>query len=697
MGTISGPFSIPDGLIYHIDPANPKSYIGTGTTIYDLSGNGNTSNFTNGALYQNYQKGVVNVDGIDDYISTPLFNLTSPITVSAWVKNVINEGIVFSASGGGVGYGNGEYIFYYENKTIVIQGANSGAKYYQFPQLNLNQWSNLVMTRDASNNMSVYLNGIGSTTGAQNYSNTLQMNQIGRYSAFYNQYNVKGSIGEVKIYNRVLSASEVLQNYNASKKRYLPEENYLTSNLVVNLDFGDSRCYPGTGNTAYDLSGFGHTASLVNGAAYSSLYGGNILCDGTNDYIEAVTTSVLDFGTNNFSVEYWYRKTEWTTNFENIWGPNIWSAGDNASTNEWTLGIGQGAVSTPGIGESVAFGLQIQSFGIYATPQIRAPGNLNKFNQIVGIRNGSLIELYYNGSLMYSANPGGGFDSLMQLNNVSNNIRISNSYINQYHSKAHTGILRIYNKALSAREVNQNYQALLPRFSDLSIITDGLILNYDFGSAETYPGVGTLAQNLVGTGFTGTLTNGPAYSTLGGGSLLLDASNDYISSLDPGLALPFTMSVWVYFNSLSGWQTIIGQDTSISVPRGRFYFQRANANAVSPNIPGRITFSLIKSDGEVWAVNSQANPTLSTWINYTVSISTTNMSLYQNGVLQDSLNGAFSLQAGTGPITYGVGWYDSILADYCNLNLGNVQIYNRALSASEIGQNFNATRNKFGI
>ena len=39
MGTIPGPFSIPDGLIYHIDPANPKSYIGTGTTIYDLLGN----------------------------------------------------------------------------------------------------------------------------------------------------------------------------------------------------------------------------------------------------------------------------------------------------------------------------------------------------------------------------------------------------------------------------------------------------------------------------------------------------------------------------------------------------------------------------------------------------------------------------------------------------------------------------------
>jgi hypothetical protein len=238
---------------------------------------------------------------------------------------------------------------------------------------------------------------------------------------------------------------------------------------------------------------------------------------------------------------------------------------------------------------------------------------------------------------------------------------------------------------------------MLPRFSDPALITDGLILNYDFGSAETYPGVGNTATNLVGTGYTGTLTNGPAYSTLAGGSLTFDGTNDYISSLDPGLALPFTMSVWVYFNSLSGWQTIIGQDTSTAVPRGRFYFQRANANALSPLIPGRINFTLTKSDGEVWIVNSQANPTLSTWTNYTVVVSSTQISLYQNGILQDSTTGTFSLQPGTGSFTYGVGWYDNTLADYSNLNMSSVQIYNRALSQSEIAQNFNNMRNRFGV
>ena len=698
MGTISGPFSIPDGLIYHIDPANPKSYIGTGTTIYDLSGNGNTSNFTNGALYQNYQKGVVVVDGNNDYISTPLFNLTSPVTVSAWVKNVVVGGTVFGASGSGVVYGNSEYIFgLNSNQNVVIQGDPGGVKTYNLPEIKFNSWINLTMTRDASNNMSVYLNGIGSTSNSQSYSNTLQMNQIGRYSNFTNQYNAKGSIGEVKIYNRALSASEVLQNYNATKKRYINEENYVTSNLVVNLDFGNTRCYPGTGNTAYDLTGFGHTASLVNGAALDLLYGGNILCDGTNDYIEVQTTSALDFGANNFSVEYWYRKTEWTTLFENIWGPNIWSAGDNASTNEWTLGIGQGAVSTPGIGESVAFGLQIPSLGVYATPQIRVTGNLNKFNQLVGIRNGSLIELYYNGYLMYSANPGGGFNNSMQLNNVNNNIRISNSYINQYHSKAHTGILRIYNKALSATEVNQNYRAMLPRFSDPALITDGLILNYDFGSAETYPGVGTNAQNLVGTGYTGALTNSPAYSVDGGGSIYLDGSNDYIKTNFNSALQPtnLTLELWFKLNVV-----LSSQPTAFPLLVDKFTLQNLSGYRILfDRGADELQFSMFNSSQDNNVFISGAGAKLSTnWncVHGTFDGSTTK--IYLNGVLQQTLSRTFTISYNSEDLYLGT-FYEPLYGflHYINAYFGRFLIYNRALSESEIAQNFNNMRNRFGI
>jgi hypothetical protein len=217
MGISAGPNSISDNLAFHIDPANPRSYAGVGTVIYDLSGNGNTSYFTNGAFYQNYSKGVAILDGSDDCISTPLFNLTSPITVSAWVKNVTRSGSVFGKSGD-----NREFIFVLGN-TILVRADGINAS-FAFPSVNFNTWYNLVLTRDGSNVNKVYRNGIASSNEIVR-TETISFNQIGRFAGNVGANNIKGSIGEVKIYNRELSASEVLQNYNASKSKYNVVEN----------------------------------------------------------------------------------------------------------------------------------------------------------------------------------------------------------------------------------------------------------------------------------------------------------------------------------------------------------------------------------------------------------------------------------------------------------------------------------------
>jgi hypothetical protein len=694
MATAAGPKSVNDGLIYFIDPSNVKSYSGVGTVIYDLSGNGKTSYFTNGALYQNTSKGVVNVDGVNDYISTPLFNLTTPITISVWAKNTTPDSPIFSASGSGVIYGNSEYIFYYtpDNFNITVQGHPGGGKSFIFPAPKFNAWYNFVLTRDVTNNVRMYRNGVGSTSNPQSYSNTLQMNQIGRYSSFFNIYNPKGSIGEVKIYNSALSASEISQNYNATKKKYLISEEYVRDSLVLNLDFGNSSCYSGTGVTAYDLSGFGHTTYLINGASYNNAWGGNIFCDGVDDYIEAEPTSALEFGSNNFSVEYWYRKVEYTTGTDNIWGPGIWRSGpSDPSNNEWVLGIGSGE---SGIGESGIFYIQGTS-SAFRTSELPLSYNLNKFNHMVGIRNNNQIQLYYNGILLQSTDFSGTFTTTTSVPVTNSKLRIGNSMLNSLYTKAHSGVVRIYRKALTADEVTQNYRALLPRFSDPSIVTDGLILNYDFGSIETTPRTGSSANNLVGTGFTATLVNSPTFGTGGGGTVVVNGTNQYLSSNDPGIALPLTISVWIYFNGLGGWNTFVCQDTTLAVPRAKFYFQRANSNALSPLIPGRINFTLTKSDGEVWVVNSKANPVLSTWINYTVVISSTQLKLYQDGVLQDSLSGSFSLQAGSGSVLYGAGYYSDAITDYSNVEFSRILIYNKALTENEISQNYNAMRYRF--
>ena len=439
MGISAGPNSISDSLAFHIDPANPRSYAGVGTVIYDLSGNGKTSYFTNGALYQNYQKGVVLVDGNNDYISTPIFNLTSPVTVSAWIKNVVNDSPVMGAAGPGIGYGNGEYIFYYQGKTIIIQGNNSGAKYFQFPQLNLNQWLNFVMTRDVSNNMSVYLNGIGSTSNSQSYSNTLQMNQIGRYSSFTNQYNAKGSIGEVKIYNRALSASEILQNYNASKKRYLPEENIVKNGLVLNIDAANPSSYAGSGNTSFDLSGFGNTATLVNGTGFGTTGGGMFVFDGSNDYIDIPSITSI---TGNFTVAVWFFTTATTdANFKRLvdlnYATGFW-LGRQTNTNNWGGGIIESN----------------EPYGIYL------PLTNGQWHYLVSIRSGSTHILYGDGvsnTISNTVSTGNlSASSLLIAKQPEGGGTFLNGNISQ---------VQLYNRALSATEVMQNFNAMRERYN----------------------------------------------------------------------------------------------------------------------------------------------------------------------------------------------------------------------------------------
>ena len=441
MGISAGPNSISDSLAFHIDPANPRSYAGVGTVIYDLSGNGKTSYFTNGAFYQNYQKGVVLVDGNNDYISTPLFNLTSPITVSAWVKNIADDAPVFSASGAGVNYGNNEVIHYFSGKSILIAGNPTAGKYFQFPQLNLNQWSHLVMTRDASNNMSVYLNGVGSTSNTQSYSNTLQMNQIGRYSAFTNIYNAKGSIGEVKIYNRALSASEVLQNYNASRKKYLPEENIVKNGLVLNIDAANPSSYSGSGNNAFDSSGFGNTATLVNGTGFGTTGGGTFNFDGTNDYISMGTSSSVK--PTQLSLACFFKI--------NAIGAVHVIAGKQ--------GTGSGAASYALVVQSGQLHFRISNSSGTEYNASTAFSNTATYNYAIGTYDGSNLRLYLNGASVGNSS-------------LSISIVYSDSYpllmgyyANSIATNMNIGSMQLYNRALSATEVMQNFNAMRERYN----------------------------------------------------------------------------------------------------------------------------------------------------------------------------------------------------------------------------------------
>lgn len=221
MGINYSPKIVTDGLVLYLDAANKKSYPGTGNTWYDLSGYGNHGTL-NGVTYSS--NGYFIFDGLDDYVNGNLIQgLGSSITIEIGINLITSMAsrIFF-----GIDTDSHTSLGVFLNSTATIWYWNTGDSYNTpfntSPQLSLNNWYNIIIsTNQSDNNAKLYTDGI--YTGVANYKNptttgTGDKYQIGRY--FNNVYwaNVKYSF--FKVYNRALSATEIKQNFNATRGRY---------------------------------------------------------------------------------------------------------------------------------------------------------------------------------------------------------------------------------------------------------------------------------------------------------------------------------------------------------------------------------------------------------------------------------------------------------------------------------------------
>ena len=653
MGVSGGPKSVADGLIFHIDPANKRSYPGTGTTIFDLSGNNYTSYFANGALLAD---DVVRVDGVDDYIATPIFNLTSPVTVSAWVKNVVNEGIVFGSYNGGV-YANAEYIFYYVDKTLVIQGSGGG-KTFQAPGLKLNAWIHLTMTRDSSNDMRVFLNGVASSSNPQNYSANLNLNQIGRYSNFTNIYNTKGSIGEVRIYNRALSSTEVLQYYNSSKYKYNVVENIVTDGLVLNYDAANPNSYAGTGITINNLSGIGNTGILINGPTFSQLNGGTISFDGSNDYIQIIN-EIPPLST--FTIDLWINSVVPADGHRIIFD-GYYTFRVSILSGKYMVGAGNGSTWI--------------NFYLYS---VRNP-IYNTWEHICWTWDGSKSKLYLNGAFEAE-------QSSAAFSTISGELRLAGFVQGGYNWNGKLSASKIYNRALSSTEILQNYNATKNRFIKvLPPISDALVLNLDAGSRASYVGVGTSWYDLSGNNLNGTLVNGPTFAGTGiSSSIVFDRSNDYVSVADNSLLNTFsamTLEIIVKYTTTNDQIFVQKYNYSTNSGYGLELFSSGIA-------------ALCRNGGSNYLSVSVSSYPANNVYHMIFTLSGTTQTLYINGVsVATNSGGAAPSLSGT---ALTIGNRSNLSGTYFGGNVYLTKFYNRALTAAEVLQNFNAYRTRYGI
>ena len=220
MSVFGGPDIVTDGLVLHLDAANRKSYPLSGSTIYDLSGNGYDGTFgaSNAApTFTSENGGALNFDGSNDKISTT-FKPSGARSYFIWVKyDIINSlpngfSVTGTQQGGAynyIGIQNGGYFYYYA-------GNNGGA--ISSTQLSANTWyqQGFVLFSDGSRKVYLNANEIASGTGSLGNTATSEFS-IGCVN---NNHWINGLISIVSQYSKSLSANEVQQNYNALKGRF---------------------------------------------------------------------------------------------------------------------------------------------------------------------------------------------------------------------------------------------------------------------------------------------------------------------------------------------------------------------------------------------------------------------------------------------------------------------------------------------
>jgi hypothetical protein len=214
-----------DGLVLCLDTAKKDSYPGTGTTWRDIAGGVITGSLVNGPTFDSANAGSIVFDGIDDNVNIGniIYNSSSATTIDIWVNIqsfAVNDAIITKGAQG-AGIDTTFATWMQSNQTIRNRFYNSSntASFVTTPVLSTNTWYNLSWTYDGSF-ITLYQDGtlIQSSSLSGTLKNCTHPILIGS-SIFGNSANIKCST--LKIYNESLSQSEILQNYNATKGRYL--------------------------------------------------------------------------------------------------------------------------------------------------------------------------------------------------------------------------------------------------------------------------------------------------------------------------------------------------------------------------------------------------------------------------------------------------------------------------------------------
>jgi hypothetical protein len=426
----------------------------TDRSIVDLSNNNNHGLFGNATVanmpdYDFYNKGALTFNGTSDYVNlgnaSSIRMGTSNFTISTWVKILTQTGtptfklIITSKNAAAAAAGYGFAWNNSVNKFLwsTANGSSSSEIFTTNTWSSLEGvWANIVMVRQngATNNGHFYINGVyeslASAATVLNVDTATNMT-IANTADLNSSYWFKGLYGPVHIYNKALSAAEVLQNYEAQKSKFA--NTIVQQGLVLNLDADNIYSYAGAGTTWYDVSGNGYQATMSNLTSANWVSYNGVRTFETND------TNDQGFRITSFPFP--------ASRTYEIW------------INSKSFSLGWQTWFDDGGGERILFGTSTNTVHVYPDLNFTANLTVGTWYQLVyTLANGagSACIAYVNGVSIGS----GTYNSTIATSGTLYILGDSGGEI----TSCYCALARIYNRALSASEVLQNYNATKGRF-----------------------------------------------------------------------------------------------------------------------------------------------------------------------------------------------------------------------------------------
>ena len=426
---------VTDGLLIHYDATNPLSYAGVGTIWYDISGNNYHSILYNGPAFTGTgSTAYFYFDGTNDYGETisSISETVTEATFSTWVyydgTPEVFDAIIFDR-------GSATGLILHDNNYVSSVWNNDGGEAFNSGIIpSANKWNYMVGTVSPTESR-YYLNDVrGNTQVRSRSSHTFGQLQLARDSAALGRYT-KGRISQILLYDRELSPNEVMTNYRALKGRYfsIPQQN-----LILHLDAGNINSYPGTGTSWYEISGSGSTATL-NSMTFSSVHGGAFVFNGSSSFATVPTASRFDLGTGSATIIAWFKTTSTGYNC-------IASKRNGTGFQLYVLGTALYADGAGTAGKSSS--QRVNTGKIFC-------------GAVVYDRAGSLMRLYING-----VEDGNVALASTTLTDVAG-VNVGRATLGGGSGDYFNGTIyqvQIYNKALSPKEMRENFELMRSRY-----------------------------------------------------------------------------------------------------------------------------------------------------------------------------------------------------------------------------------------